>query len=325
LARRLNFSGYDGSRPVAIPDVPAPLRGAGKAHSLALILEIALDHCGLTLGYDAIMGLCELAFRTPPWPRSPEADEDDATAAVSALSDALGGCMTVAGHDESDEDAILRAVATAVDAGRPCAAFGWGSEKERWSVIAGYDRGKGRLLGHCLLDAPRMQYESWPPALRMLVAITSDPEPRGPRAVDDALQSGAARVVGEGAERLAAWVSEMRLIDGPPGPSHERAVELLADARAAAAGFAERVAAYQGEIAAAWLARAAERWRELVMLLEARGLPHSREAAEALEEPQGRADWAELLESAARLDDAAATAVRASTSADYPPEEARSW
>lgn len=326
MARRLSFDGYDGGRPVAIPGIPAPVRGGGRAHSLPRVLEMALEQAGLPLGYDAIMGLCGLAFRTPPWPKPPAPSVAEATRAVSALSSALGGCIVILGDAETPgEDAVLDTVAAAVDEGRPCAALGWGSNKDQWSIISGYDRGKGRLIGHCVLDAPRRQYESWPPALRILVALTGRPRPRGRGAVTDALRAGARRITEEGAARCRAWIDEVRLLDGAPGASHEHAVELMADARAAAAGFAEEIATLEREIPAAWLARAAEHWREAVRLLEARGVPGSREALEALATDRGRADWSDLLEAVADLDEDAARAVRLSASADYLPEEARPW
>jgi len=326
VARRLSFQGYDGSHPVAIPGIIAPLRGDGRAHGLAQTLEIALSHDELSLGYDALMGLCGLAFRTPSWPQPPAPTIEDAAAAVGALSDALSGCMRLLrGIEAASEGALIDTVAAAVDAGRLCVALGWGSEKDRWSVITGYDRGKMRLLGHCTLDAPRERYEAWPPALSVLVAITDRPLPRGPEAVEEALRRGATRWSEEGAGRYAAWIEELRLLDEPPGAAHELAVELLADARATAAGFAEGVARYEPEVPAAWLARAAEHWRELVLLLEARGLPHSMEALDALETREGRADWADLLEMAARHEEQAAAAIRRAHSADYPPEEAALW
>ncbi|MFP4250310.1 MAG: hypothetical protein ACLFU7_11670 [Armatimonadota bacterium] len=326
MARRLSFDGYDGSKPVALPDVNAPLHGDGRACSLARVLEIALAHVGRPLRYDAIMGLCGLAFRTPPWPDRPSLTVAESRDTVHALSGALGDCMRfLGGESKPAEGEVLDAVAASVDAGRPCMALGWGSDKDHWSIIAGYDRGKEHLIGHCLLEAPRQQYESWPPPVEMLVTITADPRPRGPEAVTEALQAGAKRWDDESAARYEAWMREMRALDDVPGVAHEQAVEFLADARAAAAGFAEQVAEREREVTAAWLMRAAEQWRELVRLLEARGMPHSLEALMALETPEGREDWARMLEAAARLEEAAATSVRRASTVDYLPSEAQSW
>ncbi|MFW5867003.1 MAG: hypothetical protein ACOCX2_04255 [Armatimonadota bacterium] len=326
MAKRLSFDGYDGSKPVAIPGVPAPLHADGRAHSLARVLEIALAHLGLPLGYDAIMGLCGLAFRTPPWPDAPSLTAAESCEAVKALSDTLGGCMRILRADESpDRGEVVDAVAASVDTGRPCMAFGWGSDRDHWSVITGYDRGKERLIGHCLLDAPRRQYESWPPTLEVLVVMVDDPRPRGPQAVTDALLAGARRWSDEGAARYAVWVEAMRALEQPPGTAHEQAVELLADARAAAAGFAGQVAEREREIPAAWLSRAAEQWRELVRLLEARGVPHSLEALMAVETQNDREDWARMLEAAAEIEGKAVASVRLSATVDYLPSEAQSW
>ena len=326
MARRLSFEGYDGSHPIAIQGIPAPLRGDGRAHSLVKALEIALSHEGLALGYDVLMGLCGLAFRTPPWPHPPAPTAADVDEAVATLADALSGCMALHRYTEAPtEDDVLDTVARAIDVEHLCVALGWGSEKDRWSVITGYDRGKTRLLGHCALDAPRERYEAWPPILRVLVAITDRPRPRGPEAVEEALRRGAQRWEEDGARLYAAWIEELRLLEEPPGAEHEVAVELLADARAAAAGFAEGVAGFEPEVPAAWLTSAAEHWRELVLLLEARGVPHSPEALDAVETPEGREDWANLLAIAAQHEEAAAAAVRQAHSVDYPPEEAAQW
>jgi len=239
VAKRLRFDGYDGSKPVALPDVTAPLRTDGRAYTLARVLEIALAHIRLPLGYDAIMGLCGQAFRTPPWPDPPSPTVAESREAVQALSGALGGCLRVLGGENALPGGdVLDAVAASVDAGRPCLALGWGSVKDHWSIVAGYDRGKQRLIGHCLLDSPRSQYESWPPTVEVLVTLTAEPKPRGPQAITDALQAGARRWSDEGAARYRQWTREMRDLDDTPGTPHEQAVELLADARAAAAGFA---------------------------------------------------------------------------------------
>ncbi|MBD3291370.1 MAG: hypothetical protein GF393_00490 [Armatimonadia bacterium] len=326
MARRLTFDGYDGSRPVALPGVPGPVRGAGRAHSLARTLEIALKHAGLSLGYDAIMGLSGLAFRTPPWPDPPALTAEDATGATDALSKALGDCFTLHGGDAAaDEARVLDMVAASISDGRPCVALGWGSDKDHWSLIAGYDRGKNRLIGHSLLDTPREQYESWPPAVDVLVVITALPSPRGPEAVSAALQTGAQRWSDQGLERYGRWIDEIESLDAPPDTRHERAVELLADARASAASFADQIAELERQTPAAWLVRAAEHWREVVMLLEARGVPGSPEAMAALETADRRSDWAGVLRAAAEHEAQAASAVRLSASADYLPEEAARW
>lgn len=325
MAKRLSFDGYDGSKPVALPGIDAPVRGPARANSLARVLEIALQHAGLRLGYDAIMGLSGLAFSTPPWPDASTVPTVEAIAALEALSERLGGCIEIKSGETLSSDAVLDAVAASVDAGRPCIALGWGSDKDHWSIIAGYDRGKGRLIGHCLLDGPRSQYESWPPTGDVVAAIAHEPPPRGPEAVREALRAGARRWKQSGASRYRDWIAEMRLLADPPGGSHERVVELLADARTAAAEFAEQVAGYEAETPAAWLARAAELWREVVALLEARGAPFSEKAVESVATGAARADWADLLESAAALEAKAASAVRLSRSADYLPQDAARW
>lgn len=321
-ARRLRTGASDARDPVAIPGIPAPLHGAGLASSLAQVLTIALDRIGPALGYDVVMGLTGLAFCTPPWPEPPEPSPEEEAGALEALSGTLGNSLTLMHKpSETDASAVMERVREAVDAGRPCIAHGWGSAKDRWAIICGYDTGRNRLLGHCLLEVPREQYESWPPAMEMLGVFASSPTPGGPEAIQHALRVGVERWLSEGRDRLERWAESISGAEEPPGAAHETAVELLADARAAAAGFVERVARFEEEGPAAWLARAAELWREGVSALESRGVPHSPEAIALLEDAEGRAAWAELLNYVARVDEAAFEAVRRSMTADYLPED----
>ncbi len=323
MARRLRVDGFDGSRPTAIPGIPAPVRGSGRAHSLAHVLEIALDQCGLALGYDAIMGLSGLAFRTPPWPGGPGLSADETRDAVEALEAALdGGPRLHSEADGLDEGAAMKLAGESIDAGRPCAALGWGSVKESWSIICGYDATRGRLLGHCLLDAPRKRYESWPPSLTWLVTFDGDPRPRGPAAIEGALRAGGRSWAESGQQRYLRWMASLGQMEQAAGYEHEAAVELLADSRAAAAGFLECLAELGEGIRASWLRRAAEIYRELIDLLEARGAAYSPGAAAALKDPAGRLAWAERLEGLASLDAEAARSLRLALTANYPPEDA---
>ena len=322
MARRLKIGDSSGKAPRAIPGVPAPLSSAGRAHSLAQTLEIALDVMNLTLGYEAVMGLSGLAWRTPPWPKDPTLSCEEAVAAAESLGAALGGSIRlIRGDDGPSPMEAYALVQAAVDAGRPSVALGWGSVKDEWSIVCGYDPSKERLLGHCLLDEPREQYESWPPEFALLLTLTSTPRPSGRDAIDRSLRAASQRLSTEGASSLRECARELRESEEVPSFTHEVAIELLADARSSAAGFAEQVAHHSGEIAAAWLMQAANLWRSEVELIESRGAPHTPEALAWLETREGREAWAATIERAASLDERAAGAVKCSSTADYLPSE----
>ncbi|MEA3246923.1 MAG: hypothetical protein U9Q74_12275, partial [Gemmatimonadota bacterium] len=200
-ARRLQIDDPDGTGPRALRDVRPPLRNAGRAHSLAQVLEIVFEVTGLSLGYDAVMGLSGLAFRTPAWPETVALTPEETADAVGALSGALSVSLRLQAADDTAPDELLRVVAESVQAGRPVAMLGWGAVKESWSVIAGYDPSRGRLLGHCLLDGPREQYESWPPSAEMVVVVEAAPRPGGRESVRQAIEAGADRWQSDGRKR----------------------------------------------------------------------------------------------------------------------------
>ncbi len=323
VPRRLRVDGFDGSAPVAIPGVPAPVRGRGRANDLADVLEIALARTGLRLGYDLLMGLSGLAFRTPPDPFDARIGREDAIAALDGLGAALEPAPELRDARGLGSDAILNLVAAAVDDGLPCAALGWGSVKDRWSIICGYDRRRERLLGHCLLDEPREQYESWPPNPELLIMMPAAPRPRSAEALTAVVRAAASAWQVEGAGHWLAWQRAVRELGGAPPAGHVAAVELLADARAAAAGFLEALAERLEPIPAAWLRNAAERYRALVEALEAGAAPRGPETLMLLEAPEPRAAWADALARATAFDEAAARDLRLSLEATWLPEDAQ--
>lgn len=323
--RRLAVRRDDGDGPRALTGVPAPVRGRGRACSLAQVLAICLDRAGLRLGYDAIMGLSGLAFR-PPRPSDDDALAAEERAAIEALAAALDPPLRI---HEPPSDEALTLVMTAVDAGLPCAAVGWGSEKDAWAVICGYDRSRQRLLGHCLLDGPRAEYESWPPDPAFLVTMDGAPRPKGPEAIRATLLRAAASWEDVVAPAWERWISRLRaLADAPLAPDQEdeacsvavhlSAASLLMDARTAAQGFLRAIADYQEPLCAAWLLRAAEGYGRVVELLEA-GAPLPEEMPA---DPAQREAWVDRLASAARLDATAFGDLGRAWSADYPPDEA---
>jgi len=320
--RRLRVDGFDGSAPVAIPSVPAPLRGRGRANDLADVLEIAIAHTGLRLGYDLLMGLSGLAFRTPPDPFAAGIAREDTAAALTVLATALAPAPELHDARALGPGAVLELVAAAVADALPCAALGWGSVKDRWSIICGHERARERLLGHCLLDEPRAQYESWPPNPELLITMPAAPWPRGVEALTGAIRAAAAAWEGHGASRWAAWSRALRDLDAAPPVGHIAAVELLADARSAAAGFLEALAERLEPIPAAWLRRASERYRTLVEALETGGAPRGAEALALLAAPEAREAWADSLARAAVIDEAAAADLRLSLTATWTPDEA---
>lgn len=322
--RRLTVKRNDGDAPCALTGVPAPVRSHGRACSPAQVLEICLDHVGLRLGYDAIMGLSGLALRAPHLP-----DDNALAAEERAALKTLAGTLTPAlrVHEPAPDEA-LRLVIGAIDTGLPCAALGWGSEKEAWAVICGYDRGRGRLLGHCLLDHPRMEYESWPAELSLLVTLDAPPRLQSREAIRSAVVRAAQSWRGKVGRAWERWIAASA--GAPSGTAPARADErphpamypataaLLIDARAAAERFARGLAERQEPLPAAWLMRAAERFAREIELLEATMTGGVEEFAG----PEQREAWADRLTTAARLDEAGFADLRRAWSADFGPEEA---
>lgn len=320
-SRRLNVPRSGEDAPKALPGVVTPVRGSGRACDLAHVLEIVFDHSGLNLGYDAIMGLSGLAFHTPHDPFPPRLDPAEAVTAIETLSAAVEPGLQLH-RGEQSPDAIMEIVSVSVDQGRPCAALGWGSVKERWSVICGYDRRRERLLGHCVLEEPRERYESWPPTLELLVTLPAAPRARGREAIDRAITTAGEKMQNEGQDAWERWTEALFALDDTPPIGHMLAVELVADARTAAAVFLDAVADHYEPIPAAWLHSAAERCRALVGLLEAGGGPLHPETFVLLEDQMARDSWVESLRLAARIDEAIAADLRLSLKAEYPPDEA---
>lgn len=322
-ARRLTVARGGGLPRRVLPGVPAPLRGQARAHSLAQALEIALDYAGTGLDYDAIMGLSGLAFRTPHWPGEPGPSREEWLDAIAALQSVLTAQITVYGSEgPPDPTEAMVAVAAAIEAGVPCVALGWGSVKEEWSVIAGYDQAKGALAGHCLLDEPRGACESWPAELDLLVVPPPEVAVAVEAVIPALVAAAQACVESMGDEPCRAWAEAIWGASEPPDTAHERAVQLLADSRTAAVAFLGRLADVEDSIRGQWLARAARHLDDLILLVEGRGGPPlSPEAAMALADRAGRAKWAARLEEIARVDALAFAALRRSLDADFPPGE----
>ena len=321
--RRLTVQGQEGNGPRALVGVPAPQRSQGRACSLAQVLEICLDRVGLRLGYDAIMGLSGLAFRAPR-PRDNDALAAEECAAVEALADALSPPLRLYQPTASE---ALGLVTTAVDAGLPCAALGWGSEKDSWAVICGYDHARERLVGHCLLSYPRAEYESWPPDLAILVTMEGVPRPTGASAIGAALRRATEAWQGVVGPAWESWIAQVRALPeraaqswaeemDRPAAAQLAAAGLLTDARAAAEGFLRASADYQEPLPAAWLMRAAEGYGRVVELLEA----GAGVTPEALSKAGERDAWADRLEAAARADQAALSDLQRAWTADFEPE-----
>ncbi len=317
-SKRLEMAEPEDSGRKLLAGVPAPMRGQARSHWLIQALEIALAFVGAPLDYDTLMGLSGLAFRTPPWPGDPEPTLEECIEAVDALNRSLAGGVNIATDAQPEE--WLELVAGEIDAGRPCVAIGWGSVPEDWSVIAGYDRTRESVAGHCRLEGARDGYEIWPATLEALVTVAADPRIAHEDAPRAAIRAANAIWEESGAARYEAWISEMLAADGEPELSHERAVQLLADSRSAAAGFVARVAARDDTVRGEWLAETAATLDELVELIEGRGGPPlSHEAVAALADEEGRERWAARLHRALKLEQKVAEGLRRAPSAEYPP------
>lgn len=301
-----------------LANVPAPVRGQARSHGLIQTLEITLAFVKAPLDYDTLMGLSTLAFRTPPWPDNPEPTLDEYVEAVRALDDALARSVTII-TDATDEQ-WLELVAAEIDAERPCVGLGWGSVPEDWSVIAGYDRMRESVAGHCRLEGARDAYEIWPAKFEALVTIETDAHIAGDEALQAAIQSAHDIWEKSGETRYRAWISEMLTTDEEPELTHERAVQLLDDSRCAAAEFVARVAAGDDTVRGEWLDDAAAHLDELVELIEGRGgPPYSHEAIAALADADGRERWAARLNRMLKLEQRVAEGLRRAPSAEYPP------
>ncbi len=320
--KRLVVSEPDDARRRLMPGVPAPLIGLARSHSLCQALEIALDQAGVGVDYDGLMAFSGLALRTPEWPGDPEPSREDYATALEAVDDALGGALRVQGLGGGAVDAseAMEAVVAAIDAKRPAVAFGWGSVKDEWSVIAGYDENAGTVVGHCRLSEPRDGYESWPAAFDMLVTIEAEVRIDIERTLVGVIRQGHLGWDETGRVRYRRWIEAVREATECPEMAHERAVQLLYDSRSAAALFFEGVAEGDDSVCGAWLDHAAGLLAELVEMIEGRGGPPFSDAALAsLAEDDGRARWAQRLERMAGIEDDVARALRRSLTAEYPP------
>ena len=317
-SKRLEMAEPEDSGRKLLAGVPAPIRGQARSHGLIQALEIALAFVEAPMDYDTLMGLSTLAFRTPPWPGDPEPTLEECIEAVDALNSALAGGVNIATEARPEE--WLELVAGEIDAGRPCVAIGWGSVPEDWSVIAGYDRTRESAVGHCRLEGARDAYEIWPATLEALVTVAASPRIADEDTPRAAIRAADAIWEKSGAARYRTWLSEMLAADEEPELSHERAVQLLADSRSAAAGFVARVAAGDDTVRGEWFAEAAANLDELVELIEGRGgPPFSHEAVAALTDRDGRERWAARLERALKLEHKIAKGLRRAPSAEYPP------
>lgn len=316
--RRLSVPSTRDSGRRLLGAIPAPLQGQGRSCSLAHVLEIAYDYLGLRLSYNAIMALSGLAMRTPRWPGDPEPSREEWLAALGQLSQALGLQASVLGAEATPQEGeVMEYVVAAIDRGLPCVAFGWGSVKDHWSIITGYDRSQNALAGHCLLEEPRQGYELWPPELALLMAVSPDlhlPE--------DPAQAVAAAAAVHDPTLCRAWAEAVRDPAQPLDATYPHALHLLADARSAAAGFLQRLADSDDTLCGQWLAVATSHLYELVDLVEA-ATAAAAPLLSAGPDPVAadREDLARRLEAIASLDELAFTALQQAPDAEFPPEE----
>ncbi|MGD9497533.1 MAG: hypothetical protein AB7Y46_14625, partial [Armatimonadota bacterium] len=167
--------------------------------------------------------------------------------------------------------------------------------------------------------------ESWPPTVELLVTLPDRPRPHAPDALPRAVRARGETWQRSGEARYAAWIAAIEASQGPVAVAQIAAVELLADARNAAAAFLSALAERCEAIPAAWLRSAAERYRGLVERLEAADVPRTAEVLALLDEPQVRREWAEVLRGLMEVEAAAAADLRMAFVAQHPPEVDGEW
>jgi hypothetical protein len=276
---------------------------------LGVCVHAALQSAGLTVAYSRLMGLLNAAFML-------QVDEDfSLAAAVDGRWTRLDQTLAELGFGAArllDAPVADNFVEAELTAGRAVCAFGWGDAVADWSLICGLSDDGLEWWGYEFCSEPVLV--SATAECRMLLAIGEmSGEPNFAGAEHGAIVAAgqlSASPTGPVAAYLE-WAELMRrdrpFPDGPAGDEmigrHEWLTHVLLDARAAAVAFLEDVADRAEPPVAADLLQAADFYRRSLESLEARQ-PHLYDPmiAAAMRDGDVRADWAELLETAAGLE-----------------------
>ena len=286
-------------------DLILPRRSTGLC-GLAVCLQSALDTASLQVPYSGLMGLLNAAFML-------RVDADLSLAAtVESRWTRLVETLDDLGFDDarlleaSLPDDLVRGELTA---GRAMCALGWGDGAADWSLICGLSEDELAWWGYEFCAAPVLV--SGDSDCRMLLAIGERSGQPDFAQAEDAAIVAAAQLSDSPTGPVAAysqWAELMRrkepFPEGPAGDEmvgrHEWLTHVLLDARTAAVAFLQNIADRTEAATADDLLRAADLYEMTVETLEARHPAlYAPMIAGAMRDAHVRADWADLLETAA--------------------------
>lgn len=330
MARRLNLTRPPLGDSRLLPDVPRPDLFTAGSCTLARALMALCAHRERVVGYDAIMGLCGMAFSLPVTESFLPADSESLR-----CSDVPAGLETL-GLDarlwtgSPDAPPLADAARSAIDAGFAVPVLGWPEGESGWGIVSGYDLGRGVLCGW----PQRVELDSYlgaAPAgsLAVICRGTRVPSPK-PEAIERTLARVAANseALGLAYEKWCTSIDE-RWERDPEHPDsldrvlgHERLTEGLADSRAAAARFLRRAADVLGGVRAEWLLAVAETCDELSAAVEMRQPPLlSDKMPKALATGAWRSRWREQIGHLWTLDLQIAANIGRALTSDLGPDE----
>jgi beta-lactamase regulating signal transducer with metallopeptidase domain len=278
----------EGERAAIIGGIPHLAWGQGKDNTFAGSLEAATSVTDHPLSYADIMGLTGLAFRVR-WSNDDTATKWCASCAIGEMPDEITTLSRLAGwelpadvqfgEENPDREAIRAKVATAIDAGKPVAAYGSCLDL---AVVYGYEGGGRTLLltdYHKAEDPFRLSIDELGP---MQVYLGESSEPSSPR--DALLEALTTAVVNWKRERhdggipgreywygdaaLRAWQHDLVSTDGMAEDTLKTFHHLnkwnymaLKDARASAVAFLRWHAELLGDEARTALLSAATKYQ----------------------------------------------------------------
>jgi len=317
-----------------LPDVPAPAGLEAGSCGLVRALMAAIQHAGVPVGYDALMGLSGIAFMLT----MPDGPTDLRTSDLTA-SRVLEGIRAVglganAQVFEAGSKPVADLVQGAVDAGRAVALLGWPNDGDDWSVITGYDPSRGIICGwpaHYRADS----YLGAEPGGSAALLLQAGAEPtQQPQAVRQAL-AWALQQAPRVAETYEQWATSLEGEWGtdPEDPemlravgAHEALCERLTDGRLSAARFLGHCVDMFSAVCSPWLAKAAQAYQAAAETLEARQPPvHDDRILQALVSPEWRQEWALTLQTVASHDAEAADCLRRFLKGDPLPAGGDGW
>ena len=307
-ARRL-FSGSRHAAARLLIDVPADVLPCkrGRACGLADCLDSALQLCSVSPGYAELMGLTNAACMLRVDDRlSLDSTKEDRWYRVVPVLERLGfgRARLHAGPDATE------VVEGELRGGRPLLALGWGEESRDWALICGQSADREKWWGYHFDSRPILEEAIG--ACRLLLSLGPQTcEPDLAQVRRDGLS--AAAILPDSQRdpipQYHRWMEMMRSKSAIAEPQqrlsvirrHEWMVEVLLDARTAAADFLQMLS--EDEPDEAGLLQVSDTYLQIVDILEARDpLWYTEHGSLLLESAEERAVWAELLDEAMRME-----------------------